>query len=89
MPNWFPWIFVGGIVFMLLSFLASKYQGREHKTKAFAQDFISGAIVITLMGILVPDVFPKMAIPTELPVPTIFGGGGDEVQVGPPPFAKH
>ena len=50
MPPWLPWMFVGGIAFMLLSFLASKYQNKQHKTITFAQDFISGSILIALLG---------------------------------------
>ena len=62
MPAWLPWIFVGGLAFMFLSFVASKYQDRPHKTIAFAQDFISGGFVVTLLGILVPDAFPQFPV---------------------------
>jgi hypothetical protein len=62
MPPWLPWMFVGGIAFMILSFLASKYQERQHKPIAFAQDFISGAILISLLGVLIPDAFPAFPL---------------------------
>jgi len=90
MPAWIPWILVGGIVFMILSFVASKYQGKPHKNISFAQDFVSGGIVIALLGILVPDAFP--AFPVDISslsaaslTSTIRGGGGDDMmmQVGP------
>ena len=31
MPNWFPWIFVGGLIFIALSFTASKYKDKDYK----------------------------------------------------------
>lgn len=88
-PSWFPWIFVGGFVFMTLSYVASKYNQRKHSTTAFAQDFLSGGILISLMGALVPDYFPKF--PTgdmgSLSFPSMGGGGGGsgdfDLQVGP------
>jgi hypothetical protein len=64
MPPWLPWIFIGGLAFMILSFIASKYQDKPHKNISFAQDFISGGIVIALLGSLVPDAFP--AFPVEI-----------------------
>ncbi len=79
---------------MLLSFIASKYNDRKHATTAFAQDFISGGIVIALLGALVPDYFPKFPISStdipsiSLPVPSIASGsaytsGEFDLQVGP------
>lgn len=89
MPVWFPWIFVGGVVFIILSFLGTKYKDKEYRKIQILQDFISGAILIAFTGVLVPDVFPTMNIPTVLPVS--FSGGGDgsdmELQVGPPRLA--
>jgi len=85
MPPWLPWIVVGGIAFMLLSLLASKYQQKEHKPITFAQDFISGGIVVSLLGVLVPDAFP--AFPLSMPNFTELVRKSDEgdmdVQVGP------
>lgn len=89
MPPWLPWMFVGGIAFMLLSFLASKYQNKQHKTITFAQDFISGSILIALLGVIVPDVFPAFPLSTSsIALPNFSGmlrSGGDdiEIQVGP------
>jgi hypothetical protein len=89
MPNWFPWIFVGGIVFIALSFTAAKYKDKEYKKLQLLQDFISGSILIAFTGVLVPDVFPKLDMPSTLPMS--FVGGGDssdfDLQVGPPRLA--
>jgi hypothetical protein len=83
-------MFVGGIAFMLLSFLASKYQSKQHKTITFAQDFISGSILIALLGVIVPDVFPAFPLSSSsVALPNfssmLRSGGGDdiEIQVGP------
>ena len=75
-PSWFPWIFVGGTVFILLSFIGSKYRDKEYKKIQFLQDFISGSILIAFTGVLMPDIFPKMNIPS-------FTDEMD-LQVGPP-----
>jgi hypothetical protein len=90
MLAWLPWIFVGGLAFMVLSFLASKYNEKPHKPIAFAQDFISGAIVISLLGVLVPDAFPKFPLSSDLAIPnlttmlqTANGDNDIALQVGP------
>jgi hypothetical protein len=91
MPAWLPWIFVGGIAFMILSFIASKYQEKEHKPIAFAQDFIGGAVVISLLGTLVPDAFPAFPVSSsDLSVPNLTNmlqtANGDNdiaLQIGP------
>lgn len=89
MPNWFPWIFIGGIVFIALSFTAAKYKDKEYKKIQLLQDFISGSILIAFTGVLVPDMFPKMEIPDAIPI--AFGGGVGsndlDLQVGPPRLA--
>lgn len=85
MPAWFPWIFVGGIVFILLSFIGTKYRDKDYKKIQFLQDFISGSIFIAFAGFLVPDLFPKMELPAEMPV--MFHGDSLpdlDLQVGPP-----
>ena len=76
-PNWFPWIFVGGIVFIILSFIGTKYNDKEYKKIQLLQDFISGSILIAFSGILIPDIFPKIELPSST---------SDEMdlQVGPP-----
>ena len=75
---------------MILSFVASKYQGKPHKALAWAQDFISGGIVVGLLGVLVPDAFP--AFPVDLSgvslaslTQTVRGPSEDDMdlQVGP------
>jgi len=82
-PTWFPWIFVGGIVFITLSFIGSKYKDKEYKKIQFLQDFISGSILIAFSGVLVPDMFPKMTIPSF----PVISDGEMELQVGPPRLA--
>ena len=88
MPVWFPWIFVGGIVFLVLSFIGAKYNDKDYKRIQALQDFFSGAIVIAFSGVLVPDIFPSIAVPS-VSIPS-FGDGdnGDfDLQVGPPRLA--
>jgi hypothetical protein len=72
MPNWFPWIFVGGLVFIALSFTAAKYKDKDYKKMQVLQDFISGSILIAFAGVLVPDMFPVIQIPDINPIS--FGG---------------
>lgn len=84
-PSWFPWILVGGFVFVLLSFVAAKYKQKEYRGIQFLQDFISGSILIGFVGVWMPDVFPAMELPTSLA--SVTGGGGHDdfdLQVGPP-----
>lgn len=85
MPVWFPWIFVGGIVFIVLSFIGAKYKDKEYRSIQYLQDFISGSILIAFAGVLMPDVFPTLSFPASLPV--LSGGSGMDdmdLQVGPP-----
>ena len=88
-PAWFPWIFVGGLLFIILSYIGAKYKDKDYKTIQFLQDFISGSILIAFTGILVPDLFPKLEFPTAMP--TVFAGGDSSdlylLQVGPPRLA--
>lgn len=83
MPAWFPWIFVGGVIFILLSFIGSKYKDKEYRNIQFLQDFLSGSILIAFTGVLVPDVFPPMNFSLSLPS---FSSSVEEMdlQVGPP-----
>ncbi len=88
MPNWFPWIFVGGLVFIVLSFIAAKYKDKEYKRIQLLQDFISGSILIAFAGVLVPDMFPKVEMPISLPSGIIGSDISDfDLQVGPPRLA--
>jgi hypothetical protein len=88
MPAWFPWIFVGGIFFICLSFIGAKYKDKPYKNIQFMQDFISGAILVGFVGVLTPDVFPKMELPSEFPI-SLGNIVSDDVdlQVGPPRLA--
>jgi hypothetical protein len=80
-PVWFPWIFVGGSLFILLSFLGSKYKDKEYRNIQYLQDFISGSIFIAFLGILIPDIFPTFQMPS-------FAGLSEssdfDLQIGPP-----
>ena len=82
-PVWFPWIFVGGIVFIILSFIGAKYKDKTYRSIQYLQDFISGAILIAATGVLVPDIFPVIEFPSGIPS---MGSNMDDMdlQVGPP-----
>jgi len=85
MPIWFPWMLVGGILFIVMSFVGARYKDKEYKNIQFAQDFISGSILIAFTGILVPDLFPVIEFPTSLPSFSGVSMGEEmELQVGPP-----
>ena len=89
MPNWFPWIFIGGLVFIALSFTAAKYKDKEYNKIQLLQDFISGSILIAFSGVLMPDMFPKMELLEAIPVSFTSGIGSNDLdlQVGPPRLA--
>lgn len=87
MPTWFPWIFVGGLVFVALSFTAAKYKSKDYKKLQFLQDFISGTILIAFIGVLMPDMFPKLELPES--IGTGFNTNDLDIQVGPPRLAGH
>jgi len=86
-PAWFPWIVVGGFLFVLLSFIASKYKQNDYQNKQFLQDFISGSILIGFLGIMMPDIFPTINIPTNLSVLSKDIDSEFDLQVGPPRLA--
>jgi len=80
-PVWFPWIFVGGSIFIVLSFLGSKYKDKEYRNIQYLQDFISGSIFVAFVGVLIPDIFPTF----ELPSFTGLSESNDfDLQIGPP-----
>jgi hypothetical protein len=91
MPTWIPWIFIGGILFSVLSLVAAKYQGRPHSSKAAVQDFISGGIVIAMLGIIAPDAFPEPPISADSVINSVSEaiGGDVDLQVGPPPLMRR
>ncbi len=84
-PAWFPWMLVGGFVFIVLSFIGAKYKDKEYKNIQFVQDFISGSILIAFTGLLIPDVFPAMEFPTSFAAN--LSGDDLDLQVGPPRLA--
>jgi hypothetical protein len=88
-PVWFPWIFVGGIVFIILSFIGAKYKDKPYRSIQYLQDFISGAILIAFTGVLVPDIFPVLEFPSSMP--TMMGSNMDDMdlQVGPPRLIRR
>lgn len=87
-PNWFPWIFVGGLVFIVLSYVAAKYKDKEYRKIQILQDFISGSILIAFSGVLMPDFFPSIALPSNISVPSLIIDNSDlDLQVGPPRLA--
>lgn len=86
-PSWFPWIVVGGFLFVLLSFVAAKYKQKEYRSIQFLQDFISGSILIGFVGVFMPDMLPKMEIPVSLPNLGGEEGSDFDLQVGPPRLA--
>ena len=98
MPNWFPWIFVGGILFILLGWIGTRYKERTYHRIQTLQDFISGAICIGFMGILIPDVFPSISGVTawfstgDAGLLSMYGDGvsleEQIVQVGPPRLVR-
>lgn len=85
-------ILIGGLLFMTASYIISKVQKKEHHQISFLKDFISGGIVISFAGLLVPDLFPDISLPIGISMPALpsFIGGGvsDDtiIQVGPPPL---
>lgn len=87
-PNWFPWIFIGGIIFIVLGFLGAKFKDKDYRRIQYLQDFISGSIVIAFTGVLMPDLFPKIEINEMISLPTMntlsSSSYDDVLQVGPP-----
>ena len=81
-PHWFPWIFVGGIIFAVFGYIGTKYKDKEYKQVHLLQDFISGSIVIGFMGILIPDIFPIFELPSMFNYSTSYDDF--DLQIGPP-----
>ena len=92
-PVWFPWMFVGGILFIVLSFIGAKYKEKEYRSIQYLQDFISGSILIAFTGVLIPDVFPAFpafSALSALSLPTYDAFDEMEmVQVGPPRLMRR
>lgn len=96
-PVWFPWMFVGGILFIVLSFIGAKYKEKEYRSIQYLQDFISGSILIAFTGVLIPDVFPAFPSFSSLSALSSFPSlptqdAFDEmemVQVGPPRLMRR
>lgn len=55
-----PWILLGGVLFLVLSYIANKYHKKERKLLEFVQDFIGGVIFVSLLSAIVPDIFPDI-----------------------------
>jgi hypothetical protein len=83
-------MFVGGILFIVLSFIGAKYKEKEYRSIQFLQDFISGSILIAFTGVLIPDVFPAFPALSVLSLPTQDAFDEMEmVQVGPPRLMRR
>jgi hypothetical protein len=84
-------MFVGGILFIVLSFIGAKYKEKEYRSIQYLQDFISGSILIAFTGVLIPDVFPAFpAFPALPSLPTQDAFDEMEmVQVGPPRLMRR
>jgi hypothetical protein len=54
-PVWFPWMLVGGIVFIVLSFIGAKYKDKEYKNIQFLQDFKEATKQNAFYRDLIPD----------------------------------
>ena len=85
-PTWLPWILIGGICFIVFGFIGSKYKDKSYQKVQFLQDFVSGSILITLVGIVMPDFLPEISLPATLPsMGSMSSSIEDElIQVGPP-----
>jgi hypothetical protein len=92
MIPWLPWTIVGGIGFITLSFIATKYNNKQYVTKQYLQDFISGSIMVALIGMMMPDIFPSTPqFPdTLLKVISMTDSLTSDIdlQVGPPRLAR-
>lgn len=91
-PTWFPWILIGGLCFILFGFIGSKYREKSYQRVNFLQDFVSGSILITLVGIVMPDLFPVISLPESLPLPitgAVDSAMDEVIQVGPPRLMRH
>ena len=64
-----PWIFLSGVAFVVLSYTANRYHGKERSVMELAQDFIGGSVFIGLLSAIVPDIFPD--ITTTLPMKSL------------------
>jgi hypothetical protein len=80
-PVWLPWIFVGGGIFIVLSYIGTKYKDKEYRNIQYLQDFISGSIFIAFAGVLIPDMFPAFTLPS---FDTLTTSNEFDIQVGPP-----
>jgi hypothetical protein len=89
-PTWFPWILIGGICFILFGFIGSKYKEKSYQRLQFLQDFVSGSILITLVGITMPDLFPEISFPSSLTSSISSESHSDDmIQVGPPRLMRR
>ena len=86
-PTWFPLIFVGGVVFIALSFIGAKYKDKPYKNIQFLQDFISGSIFIAFAGVLMPDMFPTFDV--VLPSFSSDLSTDFDLQIGPPRLIRR
>lgn len=92
-PAWFPWILIGGICFILFGFIGSKLKEKSYQRLQFLQDFVSGSILITLVGIAMPDLFPDISFSSpvmgSLSMTMDDSKIDDMIQVGPPRLMRR
>lgn len=56
-----PWIVLSGLIFVILSYVANKYHGKDRKTRELVQDFIGGSVFIGFLSSIIPDIFPDIS----------------------------
>ena len=83
-PVWFPWMFVGGILFIVLSFIGAKYKEKEYRSIQYLQDFISGSILIAFTGVSTFSALAALSLPTQDAFDEM-----EMVQVGPPRLMRR
>ena len=64
-----PWIVLSGFVFVILSYVANKYHGKDKTLKDFFQDFIGGSVFVGLLSAIIPDIFPD--ITSSIPIKSL------------------
>lgn len=88
-PPWLPWILIGGLCFIVFGFIGSKYKEKAYQRIQFLQDFISGSILVTLVGIVMPELFPEITLPEISSAVSNLQQNVDEIQVGPPRLMRY
>jgi hypothetical protein len=88
-PAWLPWSLIGGLCFIIFGFIGTKYKEKPYQRIQFLQDFVSGSILITIVGIIMPDLFPEISLPEISSTVSGKISSDDEIQVGPPRLMRY